>query len=357
MARAVILAASIIAAWCLPTRALADDDANPWTFNAYFENDLFNETDQQYTNGVRLSWISGDLEKGFFDDPQLPQWVKSYSDRLRFFHDMDLNKADERIHRLQRNMVISVGQLMYTPESVEATEVVQDDRPYAGFLYLGMGYHTRSNKQLDTIELNLGVVGPWAHAKETQDFVHRARDIDVFKGWDNQLRNELGLQAIYEHKHRVLEKRLFSGNVQQDMIWHAGFSLGNVATYLNLGAEYRIGLAVPNDFGTAALRPGGDSSAPGAGDRRLRDNAGLANAHLFLSVDSRAVARDIFLDGNTFRDSHSVEKKHFVYDVAVGVSFTYHRWKFSYAEVYRSREYSAQKQGHTFGSLSLSYSW
>jgi hypothetical protein len=32
----------------------------------------------------------------------------------------------------------------------------------------------------------------------------------------------------------------------------------------------------------------------------------------FVSLDGRAVARDIFLDGNTFTDSHQIDKKYFV---------------------------------------------
>lgn len=335
--------------------ACAAEEPLPWTFNLYFENDLFGESDEQYTNGVRASWISPDLEKGFFDDDRLPDWVKSYSDQLRFFHDLNPRK-DER-ENLQKNVVLSLGQLMYTPEDIDATEVVPDDRPYAGYLYFSAGYHTRSRAQLDTIEINLGVVGPWARGQEVQDFVHDARGIDKFQGWDNQLENELGLQAVYEHKHRVAERSYFEERLHQDVVWHAGFSLGNVATYLNVGAEYRIGLQIPEDFGTAALRPAGDSSAPGRGDARLRGDTGAENLHLFVSFDMRGVARDIFLDGNTLADSHSVKKRNLVYDVAAGLSFTWHRWKLSYAQIYRSREFKGEGHGHDFGSISISYTY
>ena len=337
--------------------ACAADDQDSWTLNTYFENDLFGETDQHYTNGIRFSAVSPDLEQGFFKDPELPDWVKSYSDKLRFFHDINPRKSAQKGETLQRNVVVSLGQLMFTPTDIYATEVVEDDRPYAGYLYLGMGYHTKNSQQLDTIEINIGIVGPWAHAKETQDFVHETRNFETFKGWHNQLDNELGVQAIYEHKHRVLEKTFFSGVVAQDMIWHAGFSLGNVATYLNSGAEYRFGLSLPEDFGTAALRPGGDSSSPGLADVRRNRAGGFANPHLFVSFDARAVAHNIFLDGNTFEDSHSVDKKYFVYDVAAGFSFTYHRLKFSYAQVYRSKEFKTQQDGQQFGSMSISYTW
>ena len=44
---------------CLALPAIADH--NPWTSTFYFENDLFNGTDSNYTNGSKLSIISPDL--------------------------------------------------------------------------------------------------------------------------------------------------------------------------------------------------------------------------------------------------------------------------------------------------------
>lgn len=79
--------------------------------------------------------------------------------------------------------------------------------------------------------------------------------------------------------------------------------------------------------------------------------------HLFASFDGRAVARDIFLDGNTFQDSHSVDKKYLVGDVSLGLGLIHRRWKFSLARVWRSKEYDGQQEPHKFGSVSLSYSY
>ncbi|MEX1197374.1 MAG: lipid A-modifier LpxR family protein [Pseudohongiellaceae bacterium] len=77
----------------------------------------------------------------------------------------------------------------------------------------------------------------------------------------------------------------------------------------------------------------------------------------FFFENARAVAYTIFLDGNTFRDSHSVEKRHFVTDMAVGVAVVRERWRLSYAHVYRSREFETQQRAQKYGALSLSYSY
>ena len=104
------------------------------------------------------------------------------------------------------------------------------------------------------------------------------------------------------------------------------------------------------------MRPGGDNSAPGRGDPRLY-RAGFSGLHGFISLDARIVGRDIFLDGNTFSDSHSVDKETLVADIAAGVSFTAGHWKVSYARVFRTREFKRQPHSHSYGSLTLSYSW
>ena len=72
----------------VPCAVDAKEKQQPWTFTAYFENDLFADTDQSYTNGVRFSWISPDISS-YEHDPRLPSWVRTVNDQLRFFHGMN----------------------------------------------------------------------------------------------------------------------------------------------------------------------------------------------------------------------------------------------------------------------------
>lgn len=333
----------------IPVSSLASDDPkDSWTVNLYFENDLFAETDQDYTNGIRLSWVSPDLTD-YIKDPALPNWLRSVNKRLKFFHDSSKG--------LQRNLVFSIGQTIYTPEDIDARSVVQDDRPYAGWLFTSFAYQSKDQEQLDTLEVNLGVVGPAALGQEAQDFIHDLRGFEKFNGWDNQLENELGLLLLYEHKHKFINNTPRDGRFGYDLIGHAGIALGNVGTYINFGGELRWGWLIPNDFGTSAVRPGGDNSAPGAvWDPRI-NAPGMIGLHFFATFDVRAVAHDIFLDGNTFEDSHSVDKKPLVADAAIGISTVFRGVKISFAQVFRSREFEQQDDTHSYGSLSLSFSY
>lgn len=342
------LASAVTAAEPPPAESPSLNADQSWTANFYFENDLFSDTDQQYTNGVRLSFVSPEIDN-FIDDPDLPGWMRD-ANRLLAPLDPEPVRLGEDV---SRRLIFTLGQLMYTPEDRERTSIDPTDRPYAGWLYMGFGYHTQTRKQMNSFEVNLGMVGPAALAQESQDFIHDLRGIDNFNGWHNQLRNEPGLQLVYEHKNRWLRQSLGKG-WEHEVLLHAGGSLGNVATYLNTGAEYRIGKHLPHDFGTSALRPGGDNSVPGRGDPRFRHHWGI---HGFVSVDGRWVLRDIFLDGNTWRSSHSVDKEPLVGDVAFGIAATWQQWKLSYARIYRTRQFETQQGNHNFGSLAVSYTF
>ena len=157
----------------------ASAEHKPWTVSLYFENDLFGETDQNYTNGTRLSWTSPDTTT-FENDPQFPAWLRLLNHNLRYFHD----DGDD----LEHNLVLSLGQLIYTPSDVDSSAPLPNQRPYAGYLYAGIAYHTRDEKALDVVELNLGFVGPSAQGEAAQDVIHDLRGFEKYKGWDNQLR-------------------------------------------------------------------------------------------------------------------------------------------------------------------------
>jgi len=71
----------------------------------------------------------------------------------------------------------------------------------------------------------------------------------------------------------------------------------------------------------------------------------------------RAVARDIFLDGNTFSDSHSVDKNYLVADVAGGLAVSYRSVIVTWTQVRRSKEFKEQENSHSFGAIAISYSF
>ena len=321
-----------------PVRSPADLS----TFTILFENDLFGDTDQQYTNGIQIGWMSPDLTR-YADAERLPDWLLPVVARLPWINEPNT----------QRNVGFTIGQKIFTPEDTQSSSLVRDDRPYAGWLYGGLSFTSKTTSRMNMFEFQLGIVGPAAQAEEAQNFVHDLRDLAKTRGWSHQLDNEPGLALIYERKWRPFKSQNPTG-LGYDIITHAGGAVGNVFVYGNAGAEARIGWNLPGDFGTSYIRPGGNTNAPTAvDDPRL--HADLAyGAYVFAALTGRLVGHDIFLDGNTFTDSHSVDKETLVGDLIIGGSIIFHRFKLSYAQVFRSREFEGQSEKHNFGSVSLS---
>ena len=318
---------------------------NTSTFTAFFENDLFGDTDQNYTNGIKLSWVSPDLKK-FAHDKRVPKELLPYVRRVLFF-----DRSEELDSDAERNVVFSLGQSIFTPRDITRFDLIEDDRPYGGWLYLGLAFRKRDQNRLDTLEFQAGVVGPFSLAEHAQSFVHDLRGLSTPNGWSHQLENEPVVGLAYERKWRVMP---ISGPARFgfDVVPHVGASLGNAFIFANVGTEVRLGWNLPGDFGDPIIRSGGVTSPPSV----LRRSPGW-RWYIFGYADLRATARDIFLDGNTFADGHSVEKETFVTDLAFGASFVFDGFKITATQVLRTREFDRQLDEHRFGSISLSYSY
>ncbi len=114
---------------------------------------------------------------------------------------------------------------MYTPADISRSDLITDDRPYAGWSYVGFAYHRKAEfvehlDFLDSVEIQVGIVGPQSYADETQTLVHELRNIDTAKGWDHQLKNEPGLVVAFERK--WLFYPTTTSLLSADAIAHAG---------------------------------------------------------------------------------------------------------------------------------------
>ena len=338
----------LIPFFLLPTPAFAEKEKKENffdNFTLYWENDTFGGTDSNYTNGIQLSWSTPYLASNQ-KDGYLPGWSCPVINRLPFVKNPTA----------QRAISLSLGQLMFTPEDTQASQLVEDDRPYAGYLYFGVGFNSILSNRKDTWQLNVGVVGPASLAQETQDFVHDLIESPRAQGWDNQLQNEPTIEAVYETKWRMLYSQNPIG-FGYDLIPHIGGRFGNVAIYANAGAEFRLGWFIPDDFGSCPIRPGCETNPAFDHDETGDFRKIRTSVHLFAILDSRLVLRDIFLDGNSFKDSHSVDKKYFVSDLMIGIAVNYRKFKFSYGYTFRTKEFEEQRDLYGFGSFTLSFTY
>jgi len=76
---------------------------------------------------------------------------------------------------------------------------------------------------------------------------------------------------------------------------------------------------------------------------------------LNLSGTGSAVARDMSLDGNTFKTSHSVEKKNFIGYFGYGFSLRYKSFILEYIKNVNSKKFVSEDQPHGVGTVVASW--
>jgi hypothetical protein len=322
---------------CIPANSRAEfvpgpiDDKGAFTF--VFENDILGAlgTDRHYTQGMRLSYLSG--------EERVWGWVKSLAHKVPLYPENGRMRA-----------TWSLGQNLYTPEDIKTAELVVDDRPYAGWLHAAVGLVTDTRRSLDVVEFSVGVVGPAAMGEELQGWFHGVIDSPDPKGWDNQLQNELTLQLFVERKWRTVWEPgwLQAIGLQADVTPHVGGALGNVFIHGAGGGTLRLGSDLPADYGTPRIRP----SLPGSEFFVPRRSFA---GYFFAGVEGRAVLRNMFLDGNTFKESHSVEKFPFVGDFQGGIALVGFDMRAAFTYVIRTREFVLQNGIDRFGAITLSF--
>jgi hypothetical protein len=324
---AALAGAAFLAPFLTQAQADPADHSEGGTFSVLFENDIFYHTDRDYTNGVQLAWTTPPSETW--------DWATATARWLPFF----AQEGDVRTS-------YSLGQNIYTPSNLKLSDPDPTDRPYAGFLYLGLGVTDETPTQLDQMQLEIGMVGPDSLAQESQTFVHRIINDEIPQGWSYQLRNEPAFVLIDEKTWRTFESGKILG-FSFDVDPHVGAAVGTVYDYVNAGAMGRFGFNLPDDYGPTRIDP----SLPGT---NFFEPSGPIGGYIFAGVDGRAVARNIFLDGNTWSSSRSVDKVPLVGDLQLGAALTFPSFRLSFTHVFRTKEFTTQHHADQFGAINLS---
>lgn len=297
------------------------------SFNYSMENDTVVNTDFGYTHGGRMSllYYRGDTSDSLINIP-----FTSYKNTNNFISFAYANQ-------------------MYTPADVNDTKLIKDDRPYAGYAYLELGLHQSTKKDLDSLTIELGVIGPSSRMDILQNTIHEMIDVDDSKGWDNQLKDEYIFQLNYMHKWRLKYKDI--GKFNSVLVPYSGLNLGNRSIKVSGGALYRIGYNIPSDYGINSLNEGGYSSMP-THSKSIVNNNSSWSAYLNLSSGANLIFRDIFLDGNTFKDSHSIDKNPFTAYAMVGITLRYKHFLIDFFHSYYSKEFAQRDLYETYKGYS-----
>jgi len=308
------LAAPIGAAFAQSTPA-----SSPRTVAVRADNDAFdfwmppwNRPDEEYTSGVRVTYDGGDS----------PLWSRRWIGR-----GLAACTIGATVCRTGRS---ELGQDIYTPSvSVDDPHATAGSRPNAGWLFVSQTARILRDDRSDDFTVTLGVTGPPSLGRQMQHLAHSvAPEFNRPTDWSRQIAFEPGIIVRYEQQRRVT--LVGDETIGMDLIPRAAIDLGNIASNAELGVGTRIGWHLAHPWLPDAARP---------------------EIALSGGAWGRGVARDIFVDGNTFRDGPSVGHRPFVAGGDVGLDLRYGPVSVGYRVTAESRAYDRAPMWHPWASI------
>jgi lipid A 3-O-deacylase len=291
------------------------------------DNDAYNfwipfhvRPDHDYTNGIDLSL---ELAGG-------PLWASALAPRTARC------TAAAPADSVCTATTLSFGQKIFTPK-VDGAAPVAGQRPYAGWLYASATAAVQSAARVRRVGVEVGVTGTPSLGEAVHTTWHRVAGFDEPAGWDNQLAFEPAFRIAYDES--VLLADVRSGGVRIATLAPAwGADAGTLHVGAHAGLAVRAGWGVPHPWSAAADR-----------------GAGPASVYALGRVQQNAVARDLFLDGSTFRSSIHVDRRPLVWEHELGGGVRYRGFTVEYRALTRGREYQTQSRPHTWSTFELRY--
>jgi hypothetical protein len=150
-----------------------------------------------------------------------------------------------------------IAQFIYTPNDEADTAIVRGDRPYAGILFLDHSLISLDEvkKQKITTEIDVGVIGKYSFARQTQNSVHQILHDKKAYGWNNQITTDVILNYYI-----LFEKLIVQPSPNLEIL---GLLESNTGTWKNtfgIGFTFRAGLF--NSYFSNYEKTGRGLSAP-----------------------------------------------------------------------------------------------
>ncbi|RLA03170.1 MAG: hypothetical protein DRQ45_03420 [Gammaproteobacteria bacterium] len=281
-----------------------------WRFE--FDNDVFFNKDNKISSGWSLQKHSA-VARNWEALEDVPDFVRRWGKAIPTLTE----------EGLAYRVGIAIGQVIQTPDDLSRSDLIEGDVPYAGALTLQATWYAFNDDVFRGFEITAGVVGPPSLAEQTQKTIHKLIGSDDPKGWDNQLDTEPVININYMRKKKILRGGS-PADFSFDTAINGNVGLGNLFTQASVALEMRFGQNMPRGF---VYVP--DPIGLSMHYKAAMKPANPQNSSFYASLVLRgsAFAHNIFLDGNTFRDSHSVDKEPLVGMVIAGLHYERKNWE------------------------------
>lgn len=301
------------------------------------ENDLFTGSDNNYTNGLGISWVSADVAT-YEDDHFVSKWARFWS-FLPFASDDGYTTY----------AAWTLAQEMHTADDITDPNPAEDDQPYAGVLYVDSLLYARKQRWAHVWQLKLGVVGPDSQAEDLQQDFHDLIGGDEPMGWHTQLPNEPIINVGYTVAYLAA-----AGHAGDSAEWRVvpvgTVGAGTYFTGAGVGVYAEVGWNLVDALGGTALRTGlNAASTVGVGPV---DDWSVA---FFGGLGGYGVAHYLPLDGTVFHDSRSVDSEPIIGMGSFGMTVRRHGFAMSLAATFFTDTFETQRDSAEFGTVSVSW--
>lgn len=267
-----------------------------------FDNDLFIGNDSGYTNGLYIAIYNIGTSVSELPDPDFWQIPLKWS--MPEGYEIGVN-------------IYMAGQTLTTPNDITLIDPPETDIPYSALLEMNNSYIAVFDTYADISSTTIGVIGPIALGEEAQNFIHGLTGSDEAMGWDTQLDNEF----VFKFGRGRLWRTWVAESGKFDFLTSLQAGIGTLESHVSAGAFFRYGRGLDRSFATILLNR----------NRTTNPEALLAGWQVYIGLSGGRIFNQINMDGNTFKDSRSIDYDHNQLGYTAGFSYAWNSLAISFA--------------------------
>jgi len=239
-----------------------------------------------------------------------------------------------------------LGQQIYTPSTAHIYKPSLFDRPFTGYLYGSVALNwLYANEDALKFTAQLGTIGPNSLGEEVQTGFHKLFKLYPVGPWYKYgiQKNDIGLNLNLDYKKLLYRNdgSWFDVSIDPDA------ELGNTFTYVDAGAQLRIGEL--GKFFNSDITNSRVSSV----DMGPQKN----EFYFFAEPQLSYVAYNATIQGGLF--THETGPTfgiyHIVYIQQLGLEYSSPRWSLSYVAFIKTREVKSTALGDQWAALNFAY--
>lgn len=309
------------------TAAPLQAEESSW-FAATLDNDLLVGNDSGYTNGMYFSWF----EVSDQNEHHMPHWLAA---PLSWSLNMEGVRTSLQVY--------NVGQTMVTPEDITIETPALNEIPYSGALLFNYTYIAIKEAFADSAGAVIGVVGPTSGAEATQTWVHNLTGSIEPEGWDTQLQDEI----VFQFSRGRLWRSWSAADDRKDLLVLGDVGVGTLSSYVASAMLFRYGSDLRRTFATPLL----------INTRSANPAAINGGWYLFAGMRFEYIFNAIYTDGNTYRESRSIDYDHSQIGLTTGLAYSWENVSITIALYESNISDEATRDVTRFGTLTIGWQY